>query len=215
MAVAMVIVMTAACGSKEDMVELEEKKTDVSEEQAEEPETEESNAQEEEPVDDTAEMSEEERAVQEERETINRYSEEVLGIDPNEHKDAVELLGLPEDTMQQLYDMVEQSVRERYLTKYNISPQNFTWPENIGGKGEPKPWGYLGERLRQKAIQMLGGNDDSNTELETFYIDQQTAELMDCLFDDIVSWGESINLDPLMMGATNWNEIIIPNVIFE
>ncbi len=38
-------------------------------------------------------MTEEQKAAQAEREEIMRYSEEVLGMDPNEHKDAVELLG--------------------------------------------------------------------------------------------------------------------------
>ncbi len=118
--------------------------------------------------------------------------------------------------MQQLYNMVEQSVRETYITKYNITPKDFIWPENIGGKGESKPWGYLSKHLVQKAIQLMGGEDDgSNIEPEMFYIDQQTAELMDCLYDDIANWSESISLDPLMVDAANWNEVIIQNVTFE
>ena len=165
MVAAMVIAMVAACGSKkEDSTEPEETKTEASEKQTEETDVQEEEPETEEP-DVQGETQEENVEMIEEQKSDQAERERLLGTEPIEPVDVTKMLEHSEGSEQQLYDMIEQSVREGYLDKYNIAPKDFTWPENIGGKGEPKPWGYFGERLRQKTIQLLGGeSDDSNIE---------------------------------------------------
>lgn len=213
MVIVMVTVMAAACGSKKegatepDLAETEVEVSDAeSEESVDEPKTE---------SDEASETSESAQS-QTEWETINRYDEE-LGIEVD-YGDYVAYLDIPEEKMQELYDMIEQSVREGYLTKYNIAPEEFKWPENNGGNGDPDPWMYLQKIVEQKAFHLQDGRtDEPRKEPDKYNLDEQLTDLMNCTYDAIANWmqSNSNNDDVLIMCAAIWHKIVIPNVTFE
>ncbi len=221
-AAAIVIVMAAACGSKkEDSAEQEETKAEVSEEQTEEPEAQEEESEEEETdvkeeQEENAEMTEEQKAAQDEKEELLRALKE-RGEEPNMDYvyDPVDMLHASEEQLQELYDAVKTAVTEEYLVKYNISPSEFEWPENQGGEGTPKPESYLENKILEKAKTSWETDEEVDGDPAAYNIDQQTADLMDCVYRPIVNWARSNNCDKLAVGMTSWSIIIAQHVTFD
>lgn len=213
MVVAIVIAMTAACGDKEEVaaepeqatIESEDAKADAEETAraegpAEDAETPEENATEE------VEMTEEQKAAEAEREAMMNYAKEIQGFDVEEFNP---VSGIPEEKLQELYSAIQNAVKEEYLVKYNVAPSDFQWPSNEGGKGVPKPWMYLNEKVDDKLLFY----EDPVMDLQKYDLteaDSQTIELMDIIYRQIIAWIENNGYADLM--SVKWHKMILENV---
>lgn len=206
MVVTMVIAMTAACGAKENANESDgsETKTEVADVESEpeiEPDAGVEDVQAEVDVTDV----ESEPAM---TETDAAERQRLLGT--TEVIDEVSVLGVPEEKLQELYSAIANAVKEEYLIKYNIAPSDFQWPSNEGGKGVPKPWMYLNDKVSEKILFF----EEPVLDLAKYDLteaDSQTIELMDIIYWQIMSWIETNGYLDLM--SVKWHKIVLDHVV--
>lgn len=166
----MVCALAAGCGGKdEDAGDQEDpKKTEASDNQPADKQ-EQDVADEQQPVE--PEVSEEE----------------------NETYAAAAAFGIPEEKVQELYSKVSESIKNEYFAKYNISAEDFEWPTNESGEGNPVPWIYLQEKVYQKVMNLKGGLVEENVDPKEYNLDEELTDLMNCIYSAISDWLEVNN----------------------
>lgn len=203
---AMVTVMAAACGSKEEEAakpdQVETEVADEGLEPAEESEVD--TAQAEAPA-------EEPQGAELERQRMLEYDKE-LGM--TTETDVAATLGVPEEKLQELYSSVANAINEEYLAKYNITPSDFEWPSAKGGQGVPKPWIYLSDKVFQKMVFYADLPEDPVMDLAEYDLteaDSQTIELMDIIYRQIIAWIQNNGYSELAI-VNVWHSIILKHV---
>ena len=69
---------------------------------------------------------------------------------PADLSEASAEMGVSEEKVQELHNIVKGILEEKYFPKYNISPEEFEWPSAKASEEESSSWIYLQVKVQKK-----------------------------------------------------------------
>ena len=134
----------------------------------------------------------EEETVEEKESTVNVENSDVENSKENETiNEEVNEFGVTESQIKDLYNFIESSVTENYLTVNNIESETFEWPAK-----EDVAWNYLQNLVDNYTISMIDLDEVDSPEFINYEVDENVSLLMKAVFNGMIDWHQEYFAGP-------------------